>query len=83
MEAPVRDFHHALLPAVCKVEERAPTAPRLDLLQRQSWQIMASPLTTGGLVSTFHEEGEKLSCKSTLHHSIGKQGISSSGKAVC
>lgn len=74
-EAPGRGFHHALLPAACKVKERAPSAPCLDSQQRQAWQIMASRLTTGELVSTFHGEGEELSCESTLHHSIGKQGL--------
>lgn len=70
-----------LLPAACKVKERAPSALCLDLLKRHSWQIMAPRLTTGGLVSAFHREGEKLSCETALHHSIGKQGLSSSGKS--
>lgn len=83
VEAPGKVFHYALLPAACKVKERAPWTTCLDQLQRQSWHAMASWLTTGGLVPTFHGEGEKLSCESTLHHSTGKQGLSSSGQAVC
>lgn len=83
VEAPGRDFSHALLPEACKVKERAPSPPCLDSLQRQPWQTMASRLATGELVSTFHGEGEKLSCESALPHSIGKQGLSSSGKKVC
>lgn len=63
VEAPGRDFFHVLLPAACRLKERAPSAPCLDLLQRQSWQIMAPRLTTGGLVSTFHREGKNSAVK--------------------
>lgn len=76
----LRIFPPWKFPAAHKVKERAPRPPTWTSYKgrlRKLW------LTTRGLVLTFHEEGEKLSCESTLHHSAGKQGLSSSGQAAC
>lgn len=73
-------FHHALLPEAHKVKERAPRPHAWTSYKGRLGKLW---LTTGGLVPTFREEGEKLSCESTLHHSAGKQGLSSSGPAAC
>lgn len=67
-------------PAAHKVKERAPRPPSWTSYKGRLGKLW---LTTGGLVPTFHEEGEKLSCESTLHHSTGKQGLSSSGQTAC